>query len=329
MKTDTITTCEVFGWSFPLKYKDEDYAYAFVDVDVANARHTFTHELAHNFGCKHDNNTMEHPTWENMVYESQGYRFFSGWGWPIIKKKTMMAQVKAIHPYRLKYFSNPDVNFKGQPTGEVGEAENDNQIRNNACRISEYETIPPAEQIPQMTISGPDTALPGDLIEFCATVSNCPDIQDLTWEYSSNRIDYEEIQIGGNCLQITMTNNAFLYIRVTVNCGGDTELVDFNIVTNTDMNFTGGCDSNANNAFSASQDILKVFPTTTTKILNIHITSKDPTGYTIHIIDYFGTIHKSLKSPQNQLTVNVENLPNGSYLAKIEGQKNFVKFIKL
>lgn len=72
---------------------------------------TFPHELGHNMGCDHDQ--------ENIT--ADGYRLFSyarGWRFYGAEDSKLYRTVMSYAPgTRIPYFSNPDINYKGTPTG--------------------------------------------------------------------------------------------------------------------------------------------------------------------------------------------------------------------
>lgn len=72
---------------------------------------TFPHELGHNMGCDHDQ--------ENIT--ADGYRLFSyarGWRFYGAEDSKLYRTVMSYAPgTRIPFFSNPDINYKGTPTG--------------------------------------------------------------------------------------------------------------------------------------------------------------------------------------------------------------------
>merc|ERR1711962_411656 len=87
-------------------------------VDESNF--TFGHELGHNFGCSHDRTTNWAPY--NYAYG----HFIGPTKWWRKGYRSSMAYPKAGHRHRINYFSNPDVMYKGYPTGTE---------KNNCARV--------------------------------------------------------------------------------------------------------------------------------------------------------------------------------------------------
>lgn len=95
---------------------------------------TFPHELGHNMGCHHDHqNSGGHC---GSFSFSFGHRYFGNSG---TQQRTILAYLPG---QRITYFSNPEVNFDGQPTGvpigSAGEAHNAQTINLNAPIVTSF-----------------------------------------------------------------------------------------------------------------------------------------------------------------------------------------------
>jgi len=80
-------------------------------VDESNF--TFGHELGHNFGCSHDrfaSKSAKYPYAYGHFIGPTNDAWWKGY-------RSSMAYRKAGHYHRINYFSNPDVMYKGYPTG--------------------------------------------------------------------------------------------------------------------------------------------------------------------------------------------------------------------
>jgi len=97
-----------------------------VKKSCAFGYHSSLHEVGHNFGCQHDEENGH-----NTHYE-YGYGYFIGpedldnTGY-----RTAMAYRKDGHATRVNYLSNPDVEYKGFPTGDARKADNARVITEN------------------------------------------------------------------------------------------------------------------------------------------------------------------------------------------------------
>ncbi len=112
----------IFGYVKAVGGTKED-AYAIVDViDATNWRYTFTHEIGHLYGARHDDDPDPGT--------AHGYTFDVGTQSNHHYKRTIMTQTNGYFDYdRIQYFSNPNVNLLGQPTGAP--------FNNNAAKVSD------------------------------------------------------------------------------------------------------------------------------------------------------------------------------------------------
>lgn len=101
-------------------------SYAFsVTADVwASGNIAFPHEVGHNFGCWHDRqNTSGTPS-----ASAYGWRFY---GNDSVQYRTVMAYYPGT---RIPYFSNPSINYQGQPTGvSTGPTAADNSLQHEVA----------------------------------------------------------------------------------------------------------------------------------------------------------------------------------------------------
>jgi hypothetical protein len=96
----------------------------------------FAHEIGHNLGCQHATNDI--GSWINGAFtNSNGMRFnvtVNGNNYPM---RTIMAY--GAGP-RLGYFSNPNINVWGSPTGDTNSANNAWTIQQTAPMVGNYLT---------------------------------------------------------------------------------------------------------------------------------------------------------------------------------------------
>ena len=91
-----------------------------VRKNCALGYHSSLHEVGHNFGCQHD---AGHG--HNSQY-SYGYGYLLGPDWlDNYGYRTVMAYNADGHKTRVNFMSNPNVEYKGYPTGDAAHADND------------------------------------------------------------------------------------------------------------------------------------------------------------------------------------------------------------
>ena len=87
--------------------------------------HSSIHEVGHNFGCQHN---VEES--HNSHYD-YGYGYLLGpYGADNTGYRTAMAYNADGHKTRVNYLSNPNVEYKGYPTGEA-DADNARVVKEN------------------------------------------------------------------------------------------------------------------------------------------------------------------------------------------------------
>ncbi|MHC4414135.1 MAG: M12 family metallo-peptidase [Planctomycetota bacterium] len=120
----------------------EDRAFSVTTWFCAAGGLTFAHELGHNQGCCHARGDGGGCTGGGLFDYSVGHRFFGNSG-------TQWRTVMAYSPgSRIRYFSNPDVSWDGQPVGVPSDdplgADNALTINQTALVISQFRcSIPP------------------------------------------------------------------------------------------------------------------------------------------------------------------------------------------
>ncbi len=91
-------------------HQDASLGYHIVDAELALETYSFVHEVGHNQGCYHD---METDGWADT-------RPSYAYGWVLDENEGLTIMAKGRGYSRIPHFSNPDVSYRGEPTGAVG-----------------------------------------------------------------------------------------------------------------------------------------------------------------------------------------------------------------
>merc|ERR1719330_1266882 len=139
---------------------DKDYMFSVTARDCATGHYTFGHEIGHNLGCNHDRGTENACDSSDSTY---------GWRDPNAKWRDIMSygcregdcmnQVGGSCT-RMAFFSNPDKEYNGQPTGKSGEADLAKQINSVKLEVSQYGTPQAPTPAPQPTPAPVPTPTP-------------------------------------------------------------------------------------------------------------------------------------------------------------------------
>jgi len=129
-----------WGWIRPLR---PEYGFTVNRVQQMDNTYTLVHEFGHNFGSEHSRNQQSAPAREI------GHRDYStGWRWTGNDGNGYVS----VMTYRegdeqVPYFSNPDINYQGVPTGsysgEYAPADNARSITETRHIIAAYRTEAP------------------------------------------------------------------------------------------------------------------------------------------------------------------------------------------
>jgi len=124
----------------------KSYAFSVVRrLQAVGTSDTFAHELGHNMGCAHAVGDGNPPSirGEGLYGYSHGWRF-DGDG------DTEYRTVMAYSPgQNIRYFSNPDVFYDGQPTGNENLEDNTRSINNAAYTVANWRQAADAAPVAQ------------------------------------------------------------------------------------------------------------------------------------------------------------------------------------
>lgn len=323
---------DLAGWSQLNNWGDPQLgAFVTVEIDAANGRFTFTHELAHNFGCKHNTDNRGAP---NFVFAARGHQFNAGGE----TRRTVMTLLPE-NGERIMHWSNRNVRFKGKRTGQ-NDRSNAFQIAAMSCTVANYvQSTPPLTAF----IDGPVDAPPFGINQYCLWVENCSTWKSSDWEFSFNGFEYFSIPNSQNslCVVIGMPQTTNLFVRVSVLCESGESFTAFFLTYN---NAVGPnpvwCNAGENEYLTGITTdnpslSIEISPTPSTSSLDvwfdldeneqIFISIYDMTGH--RVITQMGEYTKGM----HQLELNIEHLQRGSYvLVYNQGKKQAIKkFIKI
>jgi hypothetical protein len=309
----------------------EPDAYAIVQIANATSTLTFSHEVGHLFGCRHENTSDTTPG------DAHGYGWQTGI-WPFRSKYgTIMRRLEEGRT-RIMYFSNPGINYDGSATGVTGESFNAKTLNFNGWVLQGFRYSTP---LLVADIQGPGSANNDDVLTFDAMVYNGQNPYSYVWQANTGGGFYN---VGyQNTLYMTMPTNTDLEISLTVNHGNNAYASDYSIVKN---NFLGGGCTTCPDSIASDRlesiprqselelSSISVYPNPAFDKLTV-LQKKLTKNSKFQILDNNGSPINELEpllveNGENLITLDISQLKKGIYFLKAFEGNSFstVRFIK-
>ena len=280
------------------------------------ANFTFTHEVGHFMGGRHQDDT------DGPAY-SHGFLFTTnppGPGTP--------AQVRTImHTFadgstRIMHYSNPNVNFQGAPTGTF-------DINHVARRITEVSRDvvnfrPSVTQSFNAYIDGPDDISQSGYYNW-ELLTFCRNYQTTEWRFSTDGFNYGSPVGSGDAVNfyyIDNYNNGTLYLQCTILTDqGQT----YTVTKYINVNICSGCRvaSSLNGEGPVRvNELASIFPNPAGKKMAVSYSLFEHSDVDVELVDLVGrsTLKRSIKgAPSGDHTeeFDVSHLTNGLYVCRL------------
>ncbi|MBK8956817.1 MAG: hypothetical protein IPM34_14865 [Saprospiraceae bacterium] len=203
-----------------LSNPQEAFAFGVIEGNSITANFTFSHELGHIIGCRH----QRCETFQRGGCDDSGpFEHGSGWGhrpcWLCSWKNysTILHQLRQNNQ-RLLHYSNPDISLKGHPTGIIDSRDNARWIRDgHACIVAGYNPNP---VIPlSAEINGDDILCRPLSGEYFVNVNGSNNPFSYDWRISTDGVNWGNsvgsgLSIWVNSNNYPLKSTVFLRVRV-------------------------------------------------------------------------------------------------------------------
>lgn len=220
---------------------------------------------------------------------------------------------------RIQYYSNPDVDFSGEPTGTTTR-DNAGQLETLASTIADYEDDD--SRPVQVTIIGTTTGNNSTIGYWDGIGGHCDNITNYRWETSTDGFSYTLVQNGATAdnytVQLPQDND--LYIKLILTTDLSRTGTGYLHVYNTDNQ---SCDPCPRVAINNQIVDMEVFPIPTKGELKINIATEDDNFVVIGLYDLFGKqlrsiANQALSAGQYSYETDVSSFPEGIYIVKMQ-----------
>lgn len=276
-------------------------------------KYSFTHEIGHNAGCRHDTLVDSSTTPYKYAHGYVHYTGTSSTSW-----RTMMAYGDAcngneLRCQRIKYWSNPDVSYNGNPTGDETWSNNAKVWENNATNVSTFNIDPTS-----IAITSADNSTDMDYACWRATQS-----------ITANNYTVE----SGQIVEMLTTSSITLLSGTTIKAGAKFRAAIASQSPNANYPLFA---PKQNNTLEQSNNVdisIKIFDNKLNLALSLE---QDCKNATIKVYDILGRLQMeiisdtNLSSGEHSFSTNLNELNNGVYLlvTQIDDKNSVKKFTK-
>ncbi|MBK8193271.1 MAG: hypothetical protein IPK76_08695 [Lewinellaceae bacterium] len=298
-------------------------SFSIVQVGAALSRMTFTHELGHQFGCKHspgNNNGNCEPDFERP------YEFRCG-GFLNQKLRITLMEAGVNKKNRIPHFSNPEATYGGHATGRfsepngIAETNNARQLREQACLVAGFRSSDDLSSVISGLTQICDWQL-GTPKQWLANVTGgSQGVYDLSWQISVNNgvtfgpvlsstdnltLDVEDFEVGD-----------FFVIRLTVVASNGETIYDFHTVDIVDCE-----DPHGRVASGKAEPVLQFAPNPAKDRIFADLQLPEEAFVTITLINSSGVAVRILEegvlnAGEFGFVWDVEPLPPGAYQIRV------------
>jgi len=325
---------------------DTSEVFALTDVnDMNSPDYLFAHELGHLQGAQH------HPDDPTEAFEPFSYGFGHRFSYisflnPVRKKKaTVMAyRNPSSSPFpksyeRIKYFSNPNVIYRGKTTGIANERDNHRVLENTAVQIANFAN--PNELNANIIVMGDNISGYNFIADACGGTASL----SYEWRFGSSFNSYGSIVSTSSSFSSQLPSGT-TFVKLTVSSGNKTAIAYYTLYVPEPVEpcdpFSGEpCDVISKQTVKEDDNLpiataLEVaYPNPFNPSTNISYSLAESQNIKIEVYNLNGArvailAEGSQTAGQYSIAFNAQNLPSGTYIVRmLTEQKVFTQKITL
>ncbi len=301
--------CHTTGFAYQHSPGDLLSGFSIVEGD-GGTKYSFAHEVAHNIGCGHQNNTFEPNYARSWHWKNNGKR-----------KSTIMQSGGSGKQTRILNYTNPDVYFVGHVTGVEASRDNARQLVEGRDAVADnFCSEPKLVAI----IKGPRVGINNVLYTWNADVLFCSNITNYKWQISGNGIKYLGAGQSSTMdeLSLYLTGIKKLWIKLTVTCNGTD--IDTDVIVIDNYSFYSHMVNETNITPIEEQDLtfLSSYPNPSNGEINLNFILKQDGKVSIIRTDSYGksyTLHEGFyQKGEHKYIDSSSNSLNGTYYYSIQ-----------
>ena len=308
----------------------EERALCLIRATEAVNEYNTSHEIAHLFACRHEEDADPTGEFEHAFCFKTGC-------WPFRKHRNTIMW-STVTGKTIQHFSNPHVKFKGKATGE-DDAHNARQLRANACTVANFRDD---DIIPNLhaAISGSGYGCPcQNTGVFASVTGGAPGNYTLAWRISTDGFNWSPIQGTGTgfSVELPCEEGEGIYVQLTAtSVDGQVEnAFRFIEAATAWYGQEGPCMRSNGNVNDGKLGSIIVYPNPMDERIIVQgSTSEEYSKINIRLYDAFGRllqeINKYTSGRNFAVGVETPTLSPGVYAIRVEssGRQQIFKIIK-
>lgn len=308
----------------------EERALCLIRATEAVNEYNTSHEIAHLFACRHEEDADPTGEFEHAFCFKTGC-------WPFRKHRNTIMW-STVTGNTIQHFSNPNVKFKEKATGEA-DAHNARQLRGNACTVANFRDD---DVIPNLhaAISGSGYGCPCQSTGVFASVTGgAPGNYTLAWRTSTDGFNWSPVQGTGTSLSIELpcVEGEGIYVQLTAtSVDGQVEnAFRFIEAATTWYGQEGPCMRSNDYVDAGNLGSIIAYPNPMDERIIVQgSTGAEESKVNIRLYDSFGRLLQEVKkgTTGRNFTVSIETptLSPGIYALRVEysGEQQIFKIIK-